>query len=750
MVKSLLSKILSVAIIVLCVSNVSKAYDGHSPIQAFIDRERSQYEFKTVNNLWSADNSFTMTDASQYVRSATFFSLDFTALSQFMQNNQRDIDLVITKPSGETFHINLAQYSPFTGSFDVSTCSGGDKLEKYNYTHGLHYRGVVNGIPGSIAAFSFFNGEVYGIFSIPGVGNYTLVPNTLVANGTNNNHYILYNDADLLMQHPKCGNDMLPNFTEEIEKAQNKNVFNSCKEVKMYFRVDYQTYLDKNSNVTLLTNYLSSVFNMISMLYRNEGIYLALHKLIINTTPDTYQSLPQSSFDFLDEFSQLTQNNLYGCDLAMLFTTIGNMGGVAWLDQLCETYESTFHTGPYAMNGINLQPQNAFPLFSWNSGVTSHEIGHNLGSPHTHWCGWVGGAIDGCETLEDGPCSVNGPQYPVNGGTIMSYCDLVPGVGTNFANGFGTQPGNLIRNTVNTASCPVIYAPNVAVGTASVISNANRECTDPSGVTYYWNDGTNADTTGDRIVLKIKKGTNNIGNLDQTGFTVNTTTLASYGGGTGVQFTLPTGMLTGNNFAQRRYWKMTPITQPASEVTVYLPFTNTDVSDVDGSITGTVGINNLKLYTTTTSAVNPDPSAGLTGATTTNLKLYTNGATPSNTVWQSTPVGTTQFAQFKTATLNGGAAFANTNFASIQSIAANNGISIYPNPTKDVWNVTIPSDVTGALTMQLYSVDGRLVQSKTLEAGKVNTINSKTLATGVYFYRVVGAAQTYTGNITKE
>ena len=84
--------------------------------------------------------------------------------------------------------------------------------------------------------------------------------------------------------------------------------------------------------------------------------------------------------------------------------------------------------------------------------VVTHEMGHLIGSRHTHACVWNGNntAIDGCEGQTEGSCSL--PGYPSGGGTIMSYCHL-QSVGINFNNGFGTQPGNVIRNTVANANC---------------------------------------------------------------------------------------------------------------------------------------------------------------------------------------------------------------------------------------------------------------------------------------------------------
>jgi hypothetical protein len=748
-------RLLTVASCMLCFS--AFAYEGHTPLQAFIDREKSNHPFKEVSGLWTADNSFSMADAGKYVKQADFFRLDFGKLERLILEDNRCINLTVPQPGGGSYQIELAQYAPLASGFAVEACAG-SKTTKVDYTPGLYYRGVVAGIPGSIAVFSFFKGELYGLFSVPGIGNYTIVPNTLVKDATNSNHYILYNDKDLLDEKKRghgCATDQLPNYKKISAAANAKNVFNSCKEIKILSKIDYQTYYDYNGNMTALSNYITSVYNVISTLFRNEGIYLALNRLSVNTSFDVYQGVNLTSFDFLDEFGSQTQNNMQGADLALLFTTRyswypGEMGGVAWLGTLCTNYDPTWNVGPYSFLNIDLAAQNAFPMYSWNAGAAAHELGHNLGSPHTHSCGvWQNGdAIDACEPVENGPCNVSGQAIPTNGGTIMSYCHLQT-VGINFALGFGTQPGNLIRNTVNTSGCPTIYAPNVPVATANLTTNANRECTDPNGITYYWDDGVNADTLLDKIVLKIKKGSNNIGNLDQTGFAVRTVTHAQYGGGQGTTFNLPTGSLAGNNRAMRRHWAVTPVAQPATAVDVYFPFTNTDISDVDGSVPGAPAtIDNFIFYNIESNTVNPNPASGLTGSTTSNLKIYWKNNTASTTHWKSSPVGTTQWAQFQTTKLVGGTGFINwIHPLSISNTAAQN-IAIYPNPFSDSWNIDVPAGMD--MSLQVFTADGKQVQSQTLLAGSTNTVDSKSWAAGFYFYRITGAAETYTGSIMKE
>jgi len=101
------------------------------------------------------------------------------------------------------------------------------------------------------------------------------------------------------------------------------------------------------------------------------------------------------------------------------------------------------------------------PFYSWNVNVVAHELGHLFGSRHTHACVWNGNGtmIDDCGPRAgyyDGVfCAFFKPRPPLppDGGTIMSYCHLLGGVGINFAHGFGPQPGNVIRSRFNSASC---------------------------------------------------------------------------------------------------------------------------------------------------------------------------------------------------------------------------------------------------------------------------------------------------------
>ncbi|MEM9928600.1 MAG: M12 family metallo-peptidase, partial [Bacteroidota bacterium] len=120
-------------------------------------------------------------------------------------------------------------------------------------------------------------------------------------------------------------------------------------------------------------------------------------------------------------------------------------GGIAVLDGLCHPLTAA------RMSFSSIHPNfAAVPIYSWSTMVIAHELGHQLGSQHTHACVWNGNntAIDGCAGITEGLCGT--PSIPAEGGTIMSYCHLrAPGI--NFDLGFGAQPGAVIANRVAAA-----------------------------------------------------------------------------------------------------------------------------------------------------------------------------------------------------------------------------------------------------------------------------------------------------------
>jgi|GEM_PF-638890 len=728
----------------------------YTPMDAFIARERLQHSFRPVPGLWSVNHSISQASVDRYVTKAQFFTLDKAGLAAFMEQKNKGIRLVLPDGAGGQYEIDLARFDFLARGFTLEENAGG-LTRTVDYEPGLYYRGIVSNVPGSLAAFSFFEGKVYGIFSLPGIGNFSLVPNTVIAEGAEKTQYILYNDNDVLNWPATRGCQSLPSVKSLAGGGQTaaRLTYNNCKDIEVYLKADYATYLSRNSSTTDVADYLTSIFNVLCVLYRNEGIYTSIRTISVNTASDDYQSLPGNSLSFLNKFGELTQNNLNGADLAHLVSTRYNaaLGGIAWLGVLCVGYSpftdgqgNIYYAGPYAFSNIEgNETAGTFPTYSWNVECMTHEMGHNLGSNHTHDCVWNGNntAIDGCGPTSGNPSNPGGcatgpiPSSTVKG-TIMSYCHLLSGVGISFANGFGPQPGDTIRYFVNSAACATNYIPDTVLSAANTTLQATRECTDATGLTFYWNDNNNASEADDRLVLKLKKGTNNIGTLDSPGFAVSTTTLANYGSNTGTPVTFPAGTPnTGaSNAAMNRYWNVTPVTQPVLPVEVQFPFAQQDISDVAGSIPSVSSFSDLRFYKMA-SGVNPDPAAGFTGATASNTTVYTyNATTPSIANWTYSTSGNTRFARFLVTSFSGGGGF---------------GTGTAPLPMELIWfrgvasgqSISLDWEVTNEKALKEYivakSADGihyedmSIVSSRNLASGRYNTLDYKPLQGNNYY-----------------
>jgi hypothetical protein len=366
---------------------------------------------------------------------------------------------------GATLQLELFRQNITAESFNVITSD--NPSVKKNIEPGVHYRGVIKGLSGSLAAISVFKDEIMGVMAHPLYGHLNLGKLALPKNRF---QYVLYAANDFRVN-LNTGCAAVENNDQTIGESINDRSVSGC--VQVFFEADNGLYVNKGT-VTATVNYVTGLFNVVSTLYQNETVSVIISQIFVWTTPDDYPVT--SSLDALEAF-QNTRTVFEG-DIAHLITLDpGGLGGIAYVDALCSNgYE-------YAYSDIEPGYSN-FPIYSWTIEVVTHEIGHNLGSNHTHWCGWTGGALDNCATTEGG-CPA-GPA-PTNGGTIMSYCHLAS-YGINFNNGFGTQPGDKIRNEVSTAGCLNAACPSNPCGyptSFTLTSTAN------TSATFSWVAGAN-------------------------------------------------------------------------------------------------------------------------------------------------------------------------------------------------------------------------------------------------------------------
>jgi Metallo-peptidase family M12 len=348
--------------------------------------------------------------------------------------------------------IELESSNILSEGFFVTT--GSTPAGKFFYTQEvMHFRGKIKGKPGSFAALSILPDQVVGVIADEG-GNINIgAINTTAAKLAQ--EHIIYRERDLLVTPSfECGSSM------ETPASNNDNplpLYNpgasttgvvNAEPVDIYFEADYLTYVNNSSSVTNVVNYVTALFNVINGVFINDSVNTKLSAVKVWDVPDPYIGYTNQT-TALQAFSSNMSRGFPG-DLAH-FITQRNLGGAAaYLDVLCRLMST--RTG---VSGALSNSFNPFPVYSYSVWVISHELGHNLGSPHTQSCYWPGGAIDNC-SIPEGGCPP-GPA-PVNGGTIMSYCQQTV-YGINLANGFGPLPGALIREKLRTTTCtsPSLY-----------------------------------------------------------------------------------------------------------------------------------------------------------------------------------------------------------------------------------------------------------------------------------------------------
>lgn len=359
-----------------------------------------------------------------------YLELDDKVLSRLRSESPDLLRLQIPDQSADGLELELYKADFLTDEFQVQLSSG----NSFDSDYGLHYWGIVKGAPNSLVAISMGSKETMGFISY---GKKTLS----LAKIKNTENYVLTANEDYQIQNPfGCDVDMDVHVVGRNQDHAEASNPDNC--IQMYVEID-NDLVNAKGGATPATDYVLGAFSQVAILYANETINFAVNEIFAWDTADPYTG--PSTSDYLNQFRDNLGGN-YNGDLAHLVGTQGS-GGIAYVDVICNS------TYGVAYSDINLSYADV-PNYSWTVEVLTHEIGHNLGSRHTHDCVWNGNntAIDGCGPEAGYNNSCGGGPLPA-AGTIMSYCHLVSGIGIDFNLGFGPQPGDLIRSEVYNATC---------------------------------------------------------------------------------------------------------------------------------------------------------------------------------------------------------------------------------------------------------------------------------------------------------
>jgi hypothetical protein len=446
------------AIIWLGACSLVSANEIHQRIQRQFDASKaflsSELFYQSLSKINVSDRDF--------IKTGLVLEVNKNELGALFINRPECLQIRIPNPNQNGFwDLKLLRTEILSNDYKISTSDG----RSMSTTQGVHYQGIFNDDPHSLVALSLFENEVMGMFSNQN-GNFDLG----LYGKDQNTFYIFYQSNDLAERLAfDCNTADQPDLPESPAL-----VAGDCRAVKLYFECDFDLYTKRSSSVSNVNTFVTGIFNQLALLYSNESIQVQLSQIFVWTSTDPYISQTTAS-TVLSTF-RTTRTSFNGHLAHLLSTRSSGLGGIAYLNVLCGSNYK------YAFSNIYNSYSNV-PTYSWTVGVIAHETGHNLGSNHTQWCGWTGGALDNCYTTEGG-CAA-GPA-PINGGTIMSYCHLVGGVGINLSNGFGTQPGDKIRTIYNAASC-ISGGPAVTVSPASstICNGSSVVLTASSGASSY-------------------------------------------------------------------------------------------------------------------------------------------------------------------------------------------------------------------------------------------------------------------------
>ena len=241
-----------------------------------------------------------------------------------------------------------------------------------------------------------------------------------------------------------------------------RNAEANCLEV--FVETDYAVYQSWNTNSNRVIMWVNAIMANVIALYAEENIPIVLSGIFIWDQPDPYAN-QSNVLTVKNAFVNHRQNN-YNGRIAHLFSTRPLGGGIAHgVGGFCNTFPA--YPGPFAFSSSLQDEFDDYPLYSYNVMNVAHEIGHVMGLRHTHACVWNGNQTqtDDCGnvwatannfTPEGTNCyDEENPLLPPpsEGGTVMSFCHLVQGIGINLASGFGTQAGVVLRENFNTAAC---------------------------------------------------------------------------------------------------------------------------------------------------------------------------------------------------------------------------------------------------------------------------------------------------------
>ena len=352
------------------------------------------------------------------------FTLDLAQFNLLRDNlaDGRQVQLSIQLEQGYSVVAVLTRFSVFTKNATLKAQSA-TSLKAIDKPRSILLRGEIVGTPNSSVMLALYSDKAFGRVILNN-RTYELcklpdnsVEGTADQHSSNNPVFAFVDQSHL--QKPNtwlCATteETTPRFSGGRSKKSTEKAQAASYTVEVALEGDYDYYLDNGSNTTDATDYAEAVIASASDIYKRDvNTTLTISSWKVWTSADPYTGT--SANTMLGQLKTYWQNNNGSVTrtITHLFSGVNGIGGVAYLDGLCNKAKG------YSVAGLNSTYTYPNANYTWDTDVAAHEIGHNVGSPHTHSCTW-NPPIDSCYDSEGG-CFTN---TVARKGTIMSYCHL--------------------------------------------------------------------------------------------------------------------------------------------------------------------------------------------------------------------------------------------------------------------------------------------------------------------------------------
>ena len=362
----------------------------------------------------------------------------------------------IPLPGAGTVDLVLEPIDPFTADATFVAVDGEGRETILPRPELLALAGSVDGDPDSDAFLAFGPSGVEGWIRIDGIA-------FGVSDGVADGPVLIHRLDALPPLDPElaanfCGTDLLapvpnagvagamgPHRPDRAPRARRGavNLGTGCELVTLAIDSDQELtgLFEGDTDATL--GYIGTLMAATTSIYeRDLGIRLRANYIRLWTDEDPWNA--EGTADELYAFRDLWKAEMEHVerDLAHFLSGRGLGGGVAWLPGLCGDYGYGLSAN---LNGSFPYPIENNSNQNWDLIVFGHELGHNVGCPHTHDIG-----VDGCG---------NGDCTGAENGTIMSYCHGCPGGLANMGLGFCPENITNVANTLANASCDYTVTP---------------------------------------------------------------------------------------------------------------------------------------------------------------------------------------------------------------------------------------------------------------------------------------------------